>query len=258
MIKALIIEDETYIARDLKERVQEVDPSVKVVEILPSLKTTKKWLLQNEEPDLIFMDIQLGDGVSFEIFNHYTISCPVIFTTAFDEFALKAFKANGMDYLLKPINSSELKQAIDKCKIFIDSKKTHLQHFNYRTINTAGLGMVLPSYKENFIVNYRNHWIPVKTSDIAFFMKDKLNYVYKFNGEKYHLDFNTLEEVEEMIDPLQFYRANRQFIIHINAIKSIEPKENSKLKIYLKEDFDQFEIEVSREKAPLFKKWLNR
>jgi DNA-binding LytR/AlgR family response regulator len=257
MIKALIIEDESYIARDLKDRVQELDPSVKVVEILPSLKTTKKWLLQNEEPDLIFMDIQLGDGVSFEIFNHYNISCPVIFTTAFDEFALKAFKSNGMDYLLKPIDTSELKQAIDKCRIFINSKKIHSQPFNAVT-SMPRYGIPSPSYKENFIVNYRHHWIPVRTSDIAFFMKDKLNYLYKFDGERYHLDFNTLEEIEETLDPSQFYRVNRQFIIHFDAIKSVEPKENSKLRIYLKGNADEFEIEVSREKAPMFKKWLNR
>jgi len=258
MIKALIIEDESYIARDLKDKVLEIDPSIKVIEILPSVKTAKKWLLQNEEPDLIFMDIQLGDGVSFEIFKHYSISCPIIFTTAFDEFALKAFKSNGLDYLLKPIDSAELKHAIDKCKVFIDNKSPYPPHLQYAAANMPAYGSYAPNYKENFVVSYRNHWIPVRTSDIAFFMKDKLNYVYKFNGERYHLDFDTLEEIEEMIDPSQFYRANRQFIIHLDSIKSVEPKENSKLKIYLKENFNEFEIEVSREKAPLFKKWLNR
>jgi DNA-binding LytR/AlgR family response regulator len=258
MIKALIIEDENYIARDLKDKVQEIDPSVKVIEILPSLKTTKKWLLHNEEPDMIFMDIQLGDGVSFEIFNHYSISCPIVFTTAFDEFALKAFKANGLDYLLKPIDSTELKQAIDKCRVFIDNKKPYPAHLQYAAANMPVYRSHAPVYKENFVVSYRNHWIPVRTADIAFFMKDKLNYICKFNGEKYHVEYNTLEEIEEVVDPAVFYRANRQFIIHIDSIKSVEPKENSKLKIYLKDSFEQVDIEVSREKAPLFKKWLNR
>jgi DNA-binding LytR/AlgR family response regulator len=258
MIRALIIEDESYIARDLKDMVQQIDPSIKVIEILPSLKTTKKWFLQNEEPDMIFMDIQLGDGVSFDIFEYYDITCPVIFTTAFDEFALKAFKVNGFDYLMKPIDVVELKRAISKCKIFIENKKNQPDLLYYNSGRSLTSRDHAPSYKENFLVSYRNHWIPVRSADIAFFMKDKLNYIYKFNGEKHHADFSTLEEIEDLISPSLFYRANRQFIIHIDSIQSIELKENSKLKINLKDNFEQFDIEVSREKAPAFKKWLNR
>lgn len=258
MIKSLIIEDEQYIARELKDKIQQIDPGIKVLEILPSIKTAKKWFLQNEEPDIIFMDIQLGDGVSFEIFNHYRITCPIIFTTAYDEFALKAFKANGVDYLLKPIDITELNRAIDKCKVFIKDKTTYNWQLNNTFPNSYTGEKPIANYKENFIVNFRNHWIPVKTSDIALFMKDKSNYICKFSGEKYHIDYNTLEEIEEIIDPNIFYRANRQFIIHIDSIKSVEPRENNKLKVYLKDTLKQNEIEISREKAPVFKKWLSR
>lgn len=257
MTTAIIIEDERYIAKDLRDKIYEIDPEIRILEILSSLKTAKRWLLQNPEPDLMLMDIQLGDGISFELFDQYSISCPVIFTTAFDEFALKAFKANGMDYLLKPIDKVELKAALDKCKRMLMPQNLNPGYAETFSTHEA-IGPSRASFKGSFIVSYRNHWIPIKTSEIALFRKDKLNYVYKFSGEKYHLDYNTLEEIEEVVNPSVFYRANRQFIIHIDSIKSIELKENNKLKVYLNQSYDNVEIEISREKAPSFKKWLSR
>src|ERR1041385_5914038 len=115
-MKAIIIEDETLIARELQDKISSVADDVEIIEILPSLKTAKKWFMQNAEPDLIFMDIQLSDGVSFELFDLYKLNCPVVFTTAYDEYALKAFKVNGVDYLLKPVDEEELKRAIKKCR----------------------------------------------------------------------------------------------------------------------------------------------
>ncbi|HKG68218.1 MAG TPA: response regulator, partial [Segetibacter sp.] len=120
-MKALIIEDEALIAKELHNKIMEVADDVNVVEILPSLKTAKKWFMQNAEPDLIFMDIQLSDGVSFELFDIYHITCPVIFATAYDEYALRAFKVNGVDYLLKPVDNDELKKAIDRSRNIIES-----------------------------------------------------------------------------------------------------------------------------------------
>src|SRR3954468_8265456 len=121
-MKAVIIEDEVLIAKELQNKIQQVSEDVNVAEILPSLKTARKWLMQNAEPDLIFMDIQLSDGVSFELFDVYQMNCPVIFTTAYDEYALRAFKVNGVDYLLKPVDNNELKKAIDKSRDIIASK----------------------------------------------------------------------------------------------------------------------------------------
>ena len=126
-MKAIIIEDEEIIAGILKEKIRSISNDVQVIEILPSLKTARKWFLNNAEPDLIFMDIQLSDGVSFDLFERYTITCPVIFTTAYDEYAIRAFKVNGVDYLLKPIDDEELKKAVDKCRSIINNKTSFQQ-----------------------------------------------------------------------------------------------------------------------------------
>jgi DNA-binding LytR/AlgR family response regulator len=256
-MKALIIEDEELIAAELKVKIQTVAPDADIIDVLPSIKTAKKWFMQNAEPDLIFMDIQLNDGVSFEIFDVYKISCPVIFTTAYDEYAIRAFKVNSIDYLLKPINEDELRNAIDKSRR-LQSSPAFPQDIAGLLQSIGQLSNARPSYKEKFVVNIRSQFLPINTKDIACFVKEALNYIYLFNGEKYVVDFASLEEVEELLDPRQFYRANRQFIINIDAIRSAKPKENSKLTIYLKEPLHKFDIDMSREKAPAFKKWLDR
>jgi DNA-binding LytR/AlgR family response regulator len=257
MIKAVIIEDEALIARELQAKITAVAEDVKIVEILPSLKTAKKWFLQNAEPDLLFMDIQLSDGVSFELFEHFSLSCPVIFTTAYDEYAIRAFKVNGIDYLLKPIDMDDLKSAIDKCRKLAEGQQTppaSLQDLLKTLQQPQANG---PAYKEKFIVSVRNTWVPVNTKDIACFMRDNLNYIHTFGGDKYMLDFNTLEEVEELLDPKVFYRANRQSIVNIDNIQSVKPHENQKLTLTLKAPA-KTEVDISREKAPAFKKWFDR
>ncbi len=256
-MKALIIEDESLIAKELKNKIGIVADDIDVIEILPSLKTAKKWFMQNAEPDILFMDIQLSDGVSFELFEHYQLSCPVIFTTAYDEYAIRAFKVNGVDYLLKPIDEDDLKLAIDKCRKIV-SNKSKMPNDLLQLINNMQHPQIHPPlYKEKFIVSVRNNWIPIETTTIACFAKENLNYLYTFNGDKYILDFTTLEEVEELLDPKIFYRANRQYIIHINSIQSVKPHENQKLSVLLKAPL-KMEIDISREKAPAFKKWLDR
>jgi DNA-binding LytR/AlgR family response regulator len=255
MIKAVIIEDEQLIAKELANKIAAVAEDVEIIEILPSLKTAKKWFMQNAEPDLLFMDIQLSDGVSFELFDHFTLSCPVIFTTAYDEYAIRAFKVNGIGYLLKPIDESDLQKAIDKCRSLIDGKTGFPADMKQLM---ASLAMPQQSlYKEKFIVNVRNNWIPVDARDIACFVRDNLNYLYTFNGDKYILDYTTLEDIEELLDPKIFYRSNRQSIIHINAIQSVKPHENQKLSVFLKAPL-KMELDISREKAPAFKKWFDR
>ena len=256
-MKAIIIEDETLIARELKNKIASVAPDVTITETLTSVKTANRWLLENAEPDFVFADIQLSDGVSFEIFERYDLKCPIIFTTAYDEYAIRAFKVNGIDYLLKPVDVNELKKAIDKCKSLVENKAklpTNIQELMQVLQNPA---QDTKLYKEKFVVNMRNNWIPIVTKDIACFVRDNLNYLYTFGGDKYIVDYVTLEEIEELLDPNLYYRANRQSIVHIDAIQSIKPHENQKLTLTLKAPL-KMEQDISREKAPGFKKWFER
>lgn len=256
-MKAVIIEDEEIIARVLVNTIKSVDSSIDVVEVLPSLKVAKKWFGANAEPDILFMDIQLSDGVSFDLLQHYQLTCPIIFTTAYDEYALRAFKVNGVDYLLKPVDEEELRKAIAKCKRMIETKSVQSADVE-NLLKNITQHTAASKYKQRFIVNVRNQWMPIPVKDIACFSKEVLNYIYLFTGERYLLEVDTLDEVEEVLDTEQFYRANRQFIINIDAIQIVKPIENSKLLVRLKEPNHKFEIDMSREKAPVFKKWMDK
>ena len=257
-MKALIIEDEEIIARTLANTIKKVDKEIEVIDVLPSLKVARKWFGVNAEPDILFMDIQLSDGVSFDLLEQYDLHCPIVFTTAYDEYAIRAFKVNGVDYLLKPVEEEDLKKAIDKCKGIINKNISAPVDIAELIKSLSNPGSVSHRYKQRFIVNVRNQWMPVAVKDIALFAKDVLNYIYLFNGDKYLADVDTLDEVEEVIDPGQFYRANRQYIINIDAIQSVKSIENSKLLVKLKAPNDKFEIDMSREKSPVFKKWMDR
>lgn len=256
-MNAVIIEDETLIAKELQHKISSVAGDIRITDVLPSVKTARKWFMENAEPDLVFADIQLSDGVSFEIFERYQLKCPIIFTTAYDEYAIKAFKVNGIDYLLKPIDTDDLKKAIDKGRDIINSKTKYPTDIQQLLQMMSNPGAALPAYKEKFVVKVRNNWLPILTKDIACFYRENLNYLITFSGEKYILDFTTLEEIEELLDPKLYFRANRQSIIHIDAIQSIKPHENQKLTITLKSPV-KMELDVSREKAPGFKKWFER
>lgn len=256
-MKALIIEDESLIAEELRYTLHAVAQDVEVTDVLSSLKAARKWFMQNAEPDLLLMDIRLSDGLSFELFDQFTLKCPVIFITAYEEYAIRAFRVNGIDYLLKPVQEEELKKAIDKVRNMRENKtfipgdlQQLLQYFN----NPSA---VKQQFKERFIINSNNKWTPVETKDIAVFFKDNLNYIYTFNGDKLIYDFSALEDIEEVLDPQLFFRANRQAIIHINAVHSVKPHGNQKLMVQIKPPL-KMEIDISREKAPLFKKWMDR
>lgn len=255
-MKAIIIEDEEIIANVLLKKIKKVADDIDVIAVLPSLKTARRWFGENAEPDLLFMDIQLSDGVSFDIFKEFELKCPVIFTTAYDEYAIRAFKVNGVDYLLKPVNENDLSIAIEKCRRY--AGKTAPAPTDITSLIQSLANPEASKYKEKFIVNVRNQWMPVNTKDIACFCKEAINYIYLLNGEKYSTDFVTLEEIEELLDPKIFYRANRQYIINIDALHSVKPVENSKLIVRLKEPNQKLEIDVSRLKSPEFKKWMNR
>lgn len=257
MIKALIIEDESLIARQLQSKINSVANDIQILAILPSLKAAKRWFLNNIEPDLMFMDIQLSDGISFELFEHVQLKCPIIFTTAYDEYAVRAFKVNGIDYLLKPVDTDELKKAVQKARTFLgnsDNAPYSMPDLMQTLLNPDKKS---PLFKNKFVVNVKRNWVPIMTKDIALFLRDNLIYIYTFSGEKYITDYATLDEIEELLDPKLYYRVNRQSILHIDAIQKIKPLENQKLVLHLKPPLSTAQ-DISREKAPAFKKWWQR
>lgn len=256
-MKALIIEDENLIGREMQDTITTVAPDVEVLDIIPSLKAARKWFMNHSEPDLLFMDIRLSDGLSFELFEQFELKCPVIFCTAYEEYAIRAFKVNGVDYLLKPVQEEDLKKAIDRVRSLQENHSFIPGDLQSLMTYFTNPSAAKKQFKERFIVNANNKWTPVETRDIAVFFKDQLNYIYTFNGDKHIYDFTALEEIEELLDPAIFFRANRQAIIHINSVQSVKPFGNQKLMVQTKSPLN-LEIDISREKAPLFKKWMDR
>ena len=257
-MKAIIIEDEKLVAKELTMKIAEIDADLKILEVLPSVKTAVKWFGENAEPDMVFADIQLADGVSFEIFEKFPLSCPIIFITSYNEYAIRAFKVNGIDYLLKPVEPEELEKAIEKAKrVNNNHVKPALDLNQLVEMIKSGEGATLV-YKEHFLCNYRNAWIPVKTTEIAYFVYDTLIYVITKSNEKYSMDYDSMDEVEEMLDPDKFFRVNRQFIVNMTAVQKVWGIENSKMMVKLKEPHQAIEIDLSRQKAPIFKKWLEK
>jgi DNA-binding LytR/AlgR family response regulator len=255
-MNAVIIEDETLIARELQYKLQDVAPDLSVIAVLHSLKVAKKWFAENKEPDIVFADIQLSDGISFELFEQHKISAPVIFTTAYDEYAIRAFKVNGIDYLLKPVDTEELQRAVDK---FRDSRQPNENNLQIESLLQLIRNPSAPqnSYKEKLLVKSRQTLIPVPTKDIACVIRENLNYCFTFGGEKYILDFTTLDEIMELLDPNIFYRANRQCIVHIDAIERVQLHDNLKLTLLLRAP-QKMQQDISREKQAAFKKWFDR
>jgi two-component system, LytTR family, response regulator LytT len=257
-MNAIIIEDEKLVARELTYKISEIDEDVRILEVLPSVKTALRWLGENAEPDLVFADIQLADGVSFEIFDKFQLNCPIIFTTSYNEYAIRAFKVNGIDYLLKPVEPEELAKAIGKARELNKTKaKTPIDLNSLVEMLQVG-NMSKPVYKEHFLANHRNSWIPVKVNDIAFFYYEAIIYLVTKTNEKYTLDMSSMDELEELIDPTKFYRVNRQYIVCIDVIQSVKSVENSKLMVKLKNPHHATEMDISRHKAPTFKKWLEK
>lgn len=257
-MRAVIIEDEELIAHELKQKVREVAPDLEIAATLPSLKVARRWLMQNAEPDLWLMDVQLSDGVSFKLFEEFSLGAPVVFTTAYDEYAVRAFKVNGVDYLLKPIENDELAKAVGKCRDIINTRQQYPAVVMDLLKSLQGESRsAYPRYKQKFIVHTRDGWRPVNTDAVAAFEKDTLCYLHTFKGERFILSFESMDEIEELLDPGRFYRANRQWIISSEAIKAVRALDNFKLVVTLSQPANR-QIDISREKASAFKKWLDR
>lgn len=250
-MRVLIIEDERLAATRLKQLIETCLPEAKIFGRLDSISSAVQWLQKEAAPDLIFCDIQLADGQSFEIFNQVKVNSPIIFTTAYDQFALKAFKLNAIDYLLKPIDPQELEQAVNKFK------SGRLQPSVDINLLKNLLKQEENSYKSRFMVKIGEKIQSIPVVDVAyFFSAEKTTFMQKKeNGRKYILDY-TLDQIEEMVDPSKFFRINRKYISSFSAIGEIYSYSNSRLKIELK-GCDDKDILISREKVALFKEWLD-
>lgn len=248
----LIIEDEQHNAELLKSLVEKSDDTAKLSAILPTIQESVEWFKVHPQPDVIFMDIRLADGLSFEIFKQVNIQSPVIFTTAYDEYALQAFKVYGAAYLLKPIVREELKEALEKVnriKPQFSGDDVGLLLEMFRTQQKK--------YKSRFLLHYRETFKVIPAEEIDYvFLEHKNVYFSLLDCSSIAVPY-TLEELEEQLDPQFFFRVNRQYILHINSIESIHKYFNEKSKIVLKRDRNA-EVIVSRIRMPQFKLWLDR
>jgi DNA-binding LytR/AlgR family response regulator len=249
-MKVLIIEDEQPAAKKLVRLLHDIDAGIEIAETIGSVEKAVNWLLSHPQPDLIFMDIQLEDGLSFDIFEKSNIKTPVVFTTAYDEYTLRAFKVNSVDYLLKPIKPEELKNALGK---FI---QLHGRH------DFAGMELAMrqlqPKLKERFLIRVGEHYKSIETSDIdCFYITERCNFIHINTGKDYAIDYS-LDRIEEMVDLKMFFRINRTMIINFLSIHDILAYSSNRLKITLKNWAEQEEILVSREKVAAFKMWMDR
>jgi two-component system response regulator LytT len=251
MLSVLIIEDEIPNALRLKEMLTKLDSTIHIAGQLQTIRASIQWLSENKHPDLICMDIRLTDGLSFELFNHVQIESQVIFITAYDEYALRAFEVNGIDYLLKPLETAKLENSIRKVKTMI-GKADH-----------SGMQDILQKieikenvYRSRFLVAYRDMFVPVITTDIAYFnSENKKNYLTTHQGKRYMIE-QTLEELEHELNPKDFFRISRQYIVSVKSIHKIYQSFNGKLKIELIPPHED-SILISRDKSVSLKKWLN-
>jgi two-component system response regulator LytT len=247
----IIIEDEKPAARLLNRKLEKLNIEVGVM--LHSVEESLDWFSKNEHPDLIFLDIQLSDGLSFEIFEKIKIKSAVIFTTAYDEYALRAFKLNSIDYLLKPIDEDDLEVAILKFKTRFPKQET-LQ-LDFEQIKKMLSNPFEKNYKKRFTVKIGQHLKVISTDEIeCFFSENKGTYLHTFDNRNYLIE-TTLELLEQELDPAAFYRISRKFIIPLKAIREIVVYSNSRLKVILP-SYKEDEVIVSREKVADFKNWI--
>ena len=251
----IIIEDEKPAARLLQRKLEKINVPVGVM--LHSVEEAMDWFSKNEHPDLIFLDIQLSDGLSFEIFEKIDIKSAVIFTTAYDEYALKAFKLNSIDYLLKPIDEDDLEVAVLKFKDHFQIPKNgnETMQLDFEQIRKMLSNPFEKTFKKRFTVKIGQHLKVISTDEIeCFFSENKGTYIHTFDNRNYLID-STLEVLEQEIDTAAFYRISRKFIISLQAIKEIVVYSNSRLKIILP-TYKEDEVVVSREKVTDFKNWI--
>lgn len=253
-MKAVIIEDEKIAAELLKNLICQLDENIEVVTILQTVEDSVEWLSTNQHPDILFVDIHLADGSSFSIFEKAEVKCPIVFTTAYDEYALKAFEVNSIDYLLKPINKDDLQRALNKYK----NLKGEEQNLDYKALISRFLteAETTNNHKEHFLVPERDKLVPLAAKDIAYvYINLKLIKAVTFSGKVYYLNQN-LDEMMNQLNPKMFFRANRQYIVSHDAIKDVSIWFGNKISLNLMIPTEE-KIIVSKARVSEFKNWYS-
>ncbi|MGA0558382.1 LytR/AlgR family response regulator transcription factor [Larkinella sp. VNQ87] len=257
----LLIEDEPLVAKTLARLVRQLSPDAQLLGPLESVESALAWFRQQQaahvpEPDLILSDIQLSDGVSFDIYREVNPQCPIIFTTAYDEYAIRAFKLNSIDYLLKPVEPDELKAAFDKYHRWRQGGASAGFPEQLRNLLTDLTGPAR-KYKHRFMAHYLRNIVPVNEDNVAYFCRDELIYLYTMDGQKLVTDYHSLDELEELTDPAVFIRANRQCLVHQNAIAGYQSHYSGKLIVSLIKPAG-LDLTISKEKAAFFREWFEQ
>jgi DNA-binding LytR/AlgR family response regulator len=250
-MNVLIIEDESFAADKLERMLNEVDPSITILAKLGSIKESAKWLIKNTA-DLIFLDIQLSDGISFSIFEQVSINTPVIFTTAYDEYAIKAFQLNSISYLLKPIRKNDLAESLQKYR---NLKSAFSIDFDMLLANIQGRE---PDFKKRFLIQIGEKIRKIEVSEIAYFyVLDKGVYLRTFQGNSYPVEY-TLDKLETILNRQVFFRINRKYMVNMESIANMVAYSRSRVKLELKPNADdEHDTIVSIDRSADFKKWLN-
>ncbi|WPP48643.1 LytR/AlgR family response regulator transcription factor [Catalinimonas niigatensis] len=253
-MKVLIIEDEKAAARRLSSLLLQLAPQIEIVAVLDTVKHAVHWFKENSSPDLTFMDIQLADGLSFDIFEQFKVNAPVIFTTAYEQYAIKAIKVNSVDYLLKPIDPEELKTALEKFeKRFYEEQKNQV---DLQQIQQT-VKMLTQQYKSRFIVKVGEHIKAIQVENILYFCsREKMTYMYTKDGRHYIVD-PALDQLEYSLDPNVFFRISRKYLISLQSIADIVSYSSSRLRLLLQQSNDK-DVLVSRDRVAGFKAWLDQ
>ncbi|MCY1721218.1 LytTR family DNA-binding domain-containing protein [Prolixibacteraceae bacterium Z1-6] len=247
----VIIEDEKLAADKLQLLLHQIDSQIEVLAVLESVEDAVNWLASNPSPDLIFMDIQLDDGISFEIFEAVKIDSPVIFTTAFDEYAIRAFKVNSVDYLLKPVETKVLELALQKFKTIYAEK------ISFEERVSQVFEQISKQYKSRFFIKIGTRYQSVQVPQVcSFFVEERNTFLQTIEGKTYDLDYS-LDQLQKMVNPEKFFRINRNFLVNINCIDEIISYSSSRLKLKLKSE-SCGDLIVSRDKVSEFKRWMDR
>jgi two-component system LytT family response regulator len=254
-MKVVIIEDEHLTADRIRTLIEKIEPGVTVMAILDSVKNTVSWLMQHEKPDLMLMDIQLADGLSFQIFDQVNIECPVVFITAYQEYAIRAFKVNSVDYLLKPVTEEALIKAIEKYRqYFVQQEPFPLPD---RDLIGTLREMMQKPFKSRFMVKVGEHIKSIGVDEILYFYSfQKGTYLHTIDNRNYVIEY-TLEQLTDLLDPEQFFRINRSHLISYRSIQGMTTLSGSKLRVQLTHGTEE-DIYVSRERLSGFKQWLDR